>query len=195
MHSPSSAGPWPVGRGRSYVNVGFESLDTTRLATPDGVIREIPRFRLNQLGFYGAFGVTERLSLIVDRVGARRTEIDEFGWASGIEDVRAGLQWQLGRRATRPKDGASCLRGAVSGKGKYGSVPAGRGDKGPSMHTVRPATRAAAEAFAMDLPTRHSSATGSILASWSGPRCAAYSPIEASRTRTPSVRHPASATV
>ena len=71
----SEAGPWATGKGHSYFNLSFESLETTRLATPDGNIQTIPEFRLRQFGFYGAFGLSERLTVIVDRLGARRSEI------------------------------------------------------------------------------------------------------------------------
>ena len=95
----SEAGPWATGKGHSYFNLSFEALETTRLATLDGNIQTIPEFRLRQFGFYGAFGLSERLTVIVDRLGVRRSEIEDFDAASGIEDTRAGVQWQLGRKA------------------------------------------------------------------------------------------------
>jgi hypothetical protein len=94
----AEAGPWGQGKGRFYTNLAFESLDTTQLATPDGNIQTIPEFRLRQFGFYGAFGVSEDLTVIIDRIGARRSEIEDFDSASGFEDLRTGLQWQLGQR-------------------------------------------------------------------------------------------------
>ncbi len=96
--SPSEAGPWAVGKGRLYANFAFETLSTTRLATPDGNIQTIPELGLRQFGFYGVFGLSDRLTLIVDRVGYRRTEIEAFDAAAGVEDTRFGLQWQLGRK-------------------------------------------------------------------------------------------------
>jgi len=94
----SDAGPWGQGKRHVYTNFAFESLVTTKLATPDGNIQTIPEFRLRQFGFYGAFGVNDRLTVIVDRIGCRSTELEDFDEATGIEDVRAGAQWQLGRR-------------------------------------------------------------------------------------------------
>ena len=115
----SEAGPWATGKGHSYFNLSFEALETTRLATPDGNIQTIPEFRLRQFGFYGAFGLSERLTVIVDRLGVRRSEIEDFDAASGIEDTRAGVQWQLGRKA----DWELAARGIVQ-------VPTGDENKG-----------------------------------------------------------------
>ena len=115
----SEAGPWATGKGHSYFNLSFEALETTRLATLDGNIQTIPEFRLRQFGFYGAFGLSERLTVIVDRLGVRRSEIEDFDAASGIEDTRAGVQWQLGRKA----DWELAARGIVQ-------VPTGDENKG-----------------------------------------------------------------
>lgn len=124
----AGAGPWAVGKGRLYANFSFESLDTTRLATPDGQIQTIPEFRLRQLGFYGAFGLSERLTLIVDRVGARRTEIEDFDEASGFEDLRVGGQFQLGRAGAWELAARGVLQAPTGDETKgLGVLPTGSG--------------------------------------------------------------------
>ena len=91
------AGPWNRPKGSLYANVSFEYLSTTTLATPDGVEQEIPRYELVQIGTYAEYGWSERATLILDHFGFRDSSIEDFEGASGIEDTRAGLQWQLGR--------------------------------------------------------------------------------------------------
>lgn len=94
----AEAGPWPTGKGHIYGNVAYEFLETTELATPEGVTETIPEYRLHQIGIYGAYGLTEDLTAVLDRLGFRESSIAEFGSASGIEDLRAGLQVQLGKK-------------------------------------------------------------------------------------------------
>jgi hypothetical protein len=94
----AEAGPWPTGKGYIYGNVAYEFLETTELATPEGVTETIPEYRLRQIGIYGAYGLTEDLTAVVDRLGFRESSIAEFESASGIEDLRAGLQVQLGKK-------------------------------------------------------------------------------------------------
>lgn len=94
----AQAGPWPTGKGHLYWNFAFESLDTTELATPDGVTQTIPEYRLHQIGIYGAYGVSEKVTAVLDRLGFRDSSIAGFESVSGIEDFRAGLQVQLGKR-------------------------------------------------------------------------------------------------
>jgi hypothetical protein len=97
LGSELEAGPWNRPPGSIYVNVSYENLSTTSLATPDGVEQQIPRYELHQVGVYAAYGLTDRLTAVLDRFGFRDSSIRAFDSASGVEDVRAGLQWQLGR--------------------------------------------------------------------------------------------------
>jgi hypothetical protein len=94
----AEAGPWPTGKGHTYWNVAYEFLETTELATPDGATETIPEYRLQQIGVYGAYGLTDSVTAILDRLGFRESSIAEFESASGIEDLRAGLQVQLGTK-------------------------------------------------------------------------------------------------
>ncbi len=93
----ADAGPWPTGKSRFYGNIAYEFLETTVLATPDGETQEIPEYRLHQVGFYGAYGISDQLTFVLDRLGFRSSSIAEFESASGIEDLRLGAQLQLGR--------------------------------------------------------------------------------------------------
>lgn len=91
------AGPWGRDKGSLYLNLSYEFLSTRKLATPDGVVQAVPRFRLRQTGVYAAYGLTDRLSVIVDRLGFRTASLAQFDSASGIEDLRVGAQWELSR--------------------------------------------------------------------------------------------------
>jgi hypothetical protein len=95
--SALEAGPWNRPKGGVYANVSFEYLSTTTLATPDGVEQEIPRYDLRQIGTYVEYGWFDRATLILDHFGFRESSIEDFESASGVEDTRAGLQWQIGR--------------------------------------------------------------------------------------------------
>lgn len=94
--SATEAGPWGRSKGGLYVNVAYEALGTTSLATPEGVIQTIPAYDLHQIGVYAAYGLSNRTTFVLDRLGFRRSSIEGFESASGLEDLRAGFQQHLG---------------------------------------------------------------------------------------------------
>lgn len=109
----AEAGPWALGRGRSYVKLSYGHLRATHLANPDASVVRIPRFVKDEVGLYGAVGLDDRWTLLVNAPLLRSSDLadqpDELGRESGLGDLAAGAQIQLGRR------GASvfALRGEV----------------------------------------------------------------------------------
>jgi len=94
----AEAGPWPAGQGHFYAKVGGSRLSSTTLAAPDGTRFEIPRFTKDEISLYGAVGLTNRITGIVSVPAYRSSDLDDFGSESGIGDVQAGIQVQLGQR-------------------------------------------------------------------------------------------------
>jgi hypothetical protein len=98
----AAAGPWALGRGQAYLKAGYDHLRSTTLATPDGTQFDIPRFRRDILSLYGAYGVSDRVTVMVDAPLWRSSDLaddpDELARESGLGDVQAGLQVQLPAR-------------------------------------------------------------------------------------------------
>jgi hypothetical protein len=95
----AEAGPWAMGRGRTYVNLSFQYLRADELTQPDGTIFDIPRFTASSLNVYGAHGLTDRLTLSANvpilRYSNLQDQPDELGREGGFGDVALGLQFQL----------------------------------------------------------------------------------------------------
>jgi len=94
----AEAGPWSLGRGHLYAKLSYGYLGTTTLATPDGTLADIPRFTKHDVGLYAAYGIDDRLTGFLNALVYRRSSLRDFGAASGIGDLQAGVQAQLGRR-------------------------------------------------------------------------------------------------
>ncbi len=96
------AGPWAAGRGHFYAKLSYSQLRSTTLAAPDGTRFTIPAFSKDELGVYAALGLSDRFTLIANlpvlRSSNLQDEPDELGRESGVGDLQAGLQAQLGRR-------------------------------------------------------------------------------------------------
>ena len=92
---PAAAGPWNRPKGSFYLKAGYNYLRAQELATPAGDVVPIPAFTKNEATLYFEYGVASRLTLILDSIGYRDSEIQGFGAAGGIGDTRLGLQWQL----------------------------------------------------------------------------------------------------
>lgn len=97
----ADAGPWGLGRGHFYGKLTYGHLRSTTLATPDGTLFDIPLFTKDELGLYAAYGVSERITLVVNAPLVRSSDLedepDELQRESGLGDLQAGLQLQLGR--------------------------------------------------------------------------------------------------
>lgn len=95
--SAAEAGPWAQGRGHVYLKLSVQRLRSTTLAAPDGTDFPIPRFVKQDAGLYAAIGLSDRFTLVADVPAWRSSDLEGFREESGIGDVRAGLQVQLGR--------------------------------------------------------------------------------------------------
>jgi hypothetical protein len=96
--APALAGPWPNGRGHVYLKVAGSRLDSMVLAAPDGTEFAIPRFLKHEHGLYGTYGIDDRWTAILQVPVVRSSDLEDFRRESGLGDVQAGLQVQLGRR-------------------------------------------------------------------------------------------------
>jgi hypothetical protein len=81
-----------------YVKLSYSTLRTSRLATPDGAVHDIPRFTRHDASVSVLYGVGDRLTLLGGGFAYRRLSLRDFGTESGAGDVQAGLQYQLGSR-------------------------------------------------------------------------------------------------
>lgn len=98
LAGPAAAGPWPAGRGHYYAKLGGGWLRSDTLVAPDGTEFDIPRFTRREVSVYAALGLNDRLTGIVSVPFVRSAHLQGFGSETGIGDVQAGLQAQLGRK-------------------------------------------------------------------------------------------------
>ena len=100
----ADAGPWAMGRGHLYAKAAYDRLRSTTLATPDGTEFEIPAFRKDSVSFYVLYGLSDRVTLFTDVPIWRSSDLaddpDELQRESGVGDIQAGAQLQLGTRGS-----------------------------------------------------------------------------------------------
>jgi hypothetical protein len=94
----AGAGPWNRQKGGFYAKAGYDHLRAQQLATPAGEVVSIPAFSKDEGTLYAEYGVSDRLTAVLDLIAYRRSELDAFGSAGGVGDVRLGLQWQVASR-------------------------------------------------------------------------------------------------
>ena len=93
----ATAGPWGRPRGGVYAKTSYAYLHATDLATPDGTIASIPAFGKNEASLYVAYGLSDRVTLVLDAIAYRQSGIEGFDSAGGVGDVRVGVQARVGR--------------------------------------------------------------------------------------------------
>ena len=103
------AGPWNRHKGGFYVKSGYNHVRAEDLATPAGDVVSIPAFTKDEGTLYAEYGVSGRLTAVLDLIAYRRSELDGFGSAGGVGDLRLGLQGQLASRGRW----VFALRGAI----------------------------------------------------------------------------------
>ncbi len=91
------AGPWGRPRGGLYAKLGYGYLRATELATPGGNVVPIPAFQKHDVTLYGAYGLTDTITLTLGAVLYRESSIEGFESAGGVGDFRFGAQSRLGR--------------------------------------------------------------------------------------------------
>ncbi len=94
----AGAGPWNRQKGGFYAKAGYNHLRAEDLATPAGEVVSIPAFTKDEGTFHAEYGVSGRLTAILDLIAYRQSEIEAFGSAGGVGDVRLGLQRQIASR-------------------------------------------------------------------------------------------------
>jgi hypothetical protein len=98
LPSLAAAGPWNRPARGFYAKLGYNHLRATELATPAAEIVDIPAFTKDEATVYAEYGLSGRLTVILDLIACRGSKIEGFDSAGGIGDLRLGLQWALGRR-------------------------------------------------------------------------------------------------
>jgi hypothetical protein len=97
----AEAGPWATGPGHFYAKLSYQHLRTTTLAAPDGTRFTIPAFSKDELGIYAAIGLSDRCTLIANLPVLRSSNLhdqpDELPRETGVGDLQAGLQAQIGQ--------------------------------------------------------------------------------------------------
>ncbi len=92
---PAEAGAWNRPKHGFYLKTGYNYLRAQELATPAADVVAIPPFTKNEATLYFEYGLSSRLSVILDSIAYRQSSIEGFESAAGIGDTRLGLQWQL----------------------------------------------------------------------------------------------------
>ena len=120
--SPVAAGPWNRPRKGYYAKWAYNHLRAEELATPAGDVVPIPAFTKDEATLYAEYGVTGSVTAILDLIAYRHSDLDGFGSAGGIGDLRLALQWQIARRGSS----VLALRGAFQ-------APTGEETKGDGL--------------------------------------------------------------
>lgn len=98
----AESGPWALGRGHLYAKLSYQQLRSTTLAAPDGTRFEIPLFTKEDVGLYVAYGLSDRVAVLVNAPLVRSSDLqdqpDELSRETGLGDLQLGLQVQLGRK-------------------------------------------------------------------------------------------------
>ncbi len=92
---PAGAGPWNRPKGGYYLKTGYNYLNAPDLATPAGEVVSIPAYTKHEGTLYLEYGLTPRLTAVLDSLTYRSSSIEDFDSASGVGDTRVALQWQL----------------------------------------------------------------------------------------------------
>ncbi len=92
---PAAAGPWNRPKGSFYLKPAYNYLRAEELATPAGDVVAIPAFTKHEATFYFEYGLSSRLTVILDSIAYRESSLEDFESAGGIGDTRLALQWQL----------------------------------------------------------------------------------------------------
>lgn len=92
---PAAAGPWNQPKRGFYLKTAYNYLHAEELATPAGDVVRIPAFTKHEAAFYFEYGLSPRLTVILDSLAYRESSIEGFESARGIGDTRLALQWQL----------------------------------------------------------------------------------------------------
>lgn len=98
LPSLATAGPWNRTARAFYAKLSYNHLRATELATPAGEVVGIPAFTKDEATVYAEYGLSSRLTAILDLIAYRGSEIEGFDSTGGIGDLRLGLQGSLGRR-------------------------------------------------------------------------------------------------
>ncbi len=86
----------PVSAQHFSIGVTVADLRTTTLATPAGELVEIPRYTRQVVYLDAGYAVTDRLTALGGAALYHGAAIDQFGRASGVGDVRVGLNALMG---------------------------------------------------------------------------------------------------
>ena len=100
----ANAGAWPQKKGTGYYKLDFRYLGSSKTYNANGVKVSIPKLNDITLGFFGSYGITERLTGFIGFAGFKSVKIDTPSTAvnfenevSGFGDINAGLKYGLGK--------------------------------------------------------------------------------------------------
>jgi len=94
---PAAAGPWNSAPGAWYLKLSYGYLRADELATPLGEVVPIPEFSRDEGSLYFQYGIAPALMAVGDLPFVRRSAIEGFDTATGVGDLRLGLQWGIDR--------------------------------------------------------------------------------------------------
>jgi len=124
----ADAGSWAQGKGHFYAKLGTSYLAADELATPSGEVVPIPDYERREANLYLEYGLSDRWTLIADAPFYRYAEIDGFGDASGVGDLRLGLQLQLAQSGPWVFAGRAVVQAPTGDETKgEGILPTGTG--------------------------------------------------------------------
>lgn len=100
----ASGGAWPQKKGSGYYKLDFRYLGSSKTYNSDGIKIAIPKLQDITIGFFGSYGITEKLTGFVGFAGYKSVKIDTPSTAvnfdtevAGFGDINTGLKYGLGK--------------------------------------------------------------------------------------------------
>jgi len=126
--APAPCGPWGPGDESLYVKLSYGYLATDELATPDGATHEIPDYRRQEGALFLAYGVSDRVTALLEAPLYRRSSIEGFDEAAGAGDLGIGGQLELLRRGRFVLAALASVQAPTGDEAKGGGLlPTGTG--------------------------------------------------------------------
>jgi len=100
----AAGGAWPQKKETGYYKLDFRYLGSSKTYNSNGIKISIPELNDITLGFFGSYGITERLTGFIGLAAFKSVKIDTPSTAvnfdnevSGFGDINAGLKYGLGK--------------------------------------------------------------------------------------------------
>ncbi|MFM2392244.1 MAG: hypothetical protein RLZZ546_221 [Bacteroidota bacterium] len=91
----SGQGGWTQAKGKYFTKIDFTSLGATNYYTPSGILFKTNTFNQNSINLYGEYGITNRLTAILNMPLLRINSFETSNSVAGIGDAKIELKYKL----------------------------------------------------------------------------------------------------